>query len=84
MSDIDKEDLEILADKTHSIWAKWMRYFITKFPKEFCKKSKTVSIVVPLKVYNRWIRQIEQPYRRLTEKEKESDRLVAKEVFVDD
>lgn len=81
---IDKEDLEFLADKTHRVWSHWMQHFLSKFSKDFCGKAKTVTVTIPMSVYNRWIRQMHTPYQKLSDKEKQSDRTVAHEVFLDD
>lgn len=61
--------LDTLADIEHARWAKWQRYMHSK-----ATKQADGSLLIPAELVERWERQIETPYKSLTEDEKESDR----------
>lgn len=60
-----KTDKEIAAKIAHDVWAHWMRYFFTLKP-------------TPEDI-ERWKRQAETPFEKLSEKEQKSDYEVADE-----
>ena len=60
------KNLEKLADLEHKQWAHWTKYMLENMTKE--------NIV-------RWKKQINTPYFKLSEKEKESDRVWARKVI---
>jgi hypothetical protein len=60
---------EKLASLQHEIWAHWMRYLFS-----VCRMNPDGSCTIPSELVQRWKRQMETPYDRLTEREKESDR----------
>lgn len=61
--------IELGAEIAHDIWAHWMRYFLQN-KDSFTKED-----------FDRWYLQSKTPYSELTEKEKQSDRDVAKQYF---
>ena len=68
--------VERLAALCHSQWAGWMRYLFSK------AVLQDGSAVIPQEFVERWVRQMNTPYGRLSESEKESDRTEAKK-FID-
>ena len=58
--------IEKLAALEHEQWAHWTRYMLDNLTPENVQ---------------RWRRQIETPYKDLSEKEKESDRVWARKVM---
>jgi len=65
---IIKEFIEKGADLEHDRWAKWQAYLFSK--SEWTKDG----YLIPKKLCERWQRQIDTPYEKLSEEEKESDR----------
>lgn len=68
--------VEELAAVQHDIWAHWMHYLF----------SRTVpgcaeGAAIPHNLVTRWQRQVETPYARLSESERESDREQARKVL---
>ena len=63
---MDKELLEKLAALEHKQWAHWTTYMLNNLTDENI---------------NRWTRQIETPYEKLSDNEKEKDRVWAKKVL---
>ena len=56
------------ADLEHDRWARWQRYL-------FSKSERTKNgYLIPKELCERWQRQINTPYEKLSEQEKESDR----------
>jgi len=68
--------IEVLANIEHIQWARWQKYLHSK-----CVKDKDGNLVIPVEFVERWERQINTPYAKLTEDEKESDREEAKRVL---
>ena len=71
--------LEKKAAEVHEIWAHWMDHFF----KKFCDSmgSGCAVFTVPMPIYMRWLDQIKTAYNDLTEKEKESDRDIARRLL---
>lgn len=65
--------IEILADIEHDRWAKWQKYMHSKMNVQETAEHNTV-IFFPNELFKRWSRQINTPYSKLSEDEKESDR----------
>jgi len=65
---IIKEFIEKGADLEHERWAKWQAYLFSK--SEWTKNG----YLIPKELCKRWQRQIDTPYEKLSEQEKESDR----------
>lgn len=69
----EKDFVELGADLEHDRWARWQNHF-------FCKcnilrnDGKYVDLCLDVPTYERWLRQIDTPYSKLSESEKESDR----------
>ena len=61
--------VEELAAIEHERWAHWQRYVHGK-----AKKQADGSLVIPAELASKWESQIERPYAKLSETEKESDR----------
>jgi hypothetical protein len=61
--------MEKLADVEHERWSHWQRYLHSK-----CKRTADGSLVIPAELVQRWETQMNTPYSKLSEKEKESDR----------
>ncbi|MFA5993344.1 MAG: hypothetical protein WC823_00120 [Parcubacteria group bacterium] len=60
---------EKLADIEHQRWADWQKYLHS-----LCDVNPNGSLTIPSFFVNKWKKQIETPYQRLSEKEKDSDR----------
>ncbi|SRR5713101_9297476 len=61
--------IEQLADKEHASWARWMEYLFSK-----CNRNENGELVIPEPLIWRWQKQLDTPYARLSEREKQSDR----------
>ena len=70
------EFIEILAKIEHNRWAHWQLYLHGK-----CTKKRNGDLIIPSDLVSRWERQINTPYIKLIEDEKESDREEAKRVL---
>ena len=67
---ITKEELfEKLADIEHQRWADWQKYVHSK-----CIKNSDGTLIIPKWAVEQWERQINTPYSKLIEDEKEKDR----------
>jgi hypothetical protein len=64
------ELVEKLASAEHDRWAHWQRYVHS----QCAPIGDDGALVIPGNLVRRWEEQIETPYLRLTEVEKESDR----------
>ena len=64
-----KEFVEKGADLEHDRWARWQKYMFSKGIIMNCG-----DMVIPKAFVERWSRQINTPYKNLSEEEKESDR----------
>ena len=62
---------ELLAEYAHSIWSGWMKHLFSK-----SIKNKDGSVTIPSELVFKWTQQMKTPYIALTEKEKESDRVI--------
>lgn len=70
-----KWDREQLAELCHDQWSGWMEYLFSKCINEYGQFDKeTGNLVIPQWAVERWTRQMNTPYDRLSEGEKESDR----------
>jgi len=63
------ELVEQLAAVEHARWAHWQRYVHNQ-----CERLPDGRLIIPSDLVERWEEQIETPYERLSEKEKDSDR----------
>ena len=64
----EKEFVEKGVDLEHKRWANWQSYLFSK--SEWTKNG----YLIPKELCFRWQKQIDTPYSKLSEKEKESDR----------
>lgn len=60
---------EKLAKLAHEQWSGWMVYLFSK-----CKATATGEMVIPRWAVDRWKKQSQTPYSKLSAKEQESDR----------
>lgn len=67
---------EHLADLAHEQWSGWMRHL---FDQSVFNPDGTVTI--PAILVLRWERQMQTPYRKLSDKEQNSDRIEADKVL---
>jgi len=67
---------DLIANVIHEIWAHWMLYLFSK-----CKSNGDGSVTIPSELVIRWKRQINTPYKSLTEKEQESDKNQADKII---
>lgn len=58
---------EMLAAQEHDRWSRWMSYL-------FSKCNSDMGMMIPAELVLRWQRQIDTPYAKLSEEEKDSDR----------
>lgn len=68
---------ELLADYAHEAWSGWMRYLF--------EKTETLpdgSVILPKWAVERWTRQMNTPYAKLPDAEKESDRKEADKMML--
>ncbi len=66
---ITEEQMELLADKEHDSWSRWMKYLFTKGT-----ENADGTFTIDAQSVGRWTHQMETDYKDLSEKEKESDR----------
>lgn len=68
--------IEALAEYAHDAWSGWMVYL-------FSKSSKNVdgTVTIPKWAVKRWTRQMKTVYKKLSEKERESDRKEASRIY---
>lgn len=65
----ESELIELLADKEHASWARWMKYLFSQGA-----TNENDDFVIPAKLERRWARQAYTDYAHLSETEKQSDR----------
>lgn len=61
--------VETLAEKEHERWSHWQRYM-----HEQSVRQSDGSLLIPPELVDRWEKQINTHYGRLSEREKDSDR----------
>lgn len=69
-----KNLIESLSNQAHISWSGWQKYVFDK-----SKENEDGSYTIPKSLVDRWMRQIDTDYKDLSEKEKESDRIEARE-----
>ena len=67
---------ERLAELEHTRWSGWQSYLHS-----LCIKKEDGSLIIPANRVDRWERQISTPYSKLSEDEKESDRIEARKTL---
>ena len=67
---------EKLAATAHQIWARWCQFFL-----DSCNTDSNGRLIVPTNKQQLWKTQIETPYERLSEADKNKDRKVAGEIM---
>ena len=68
--------LDLLAKIQHDIWSHWMKYQFSQ-----CQKDKDGNLIIPADKVSLWQRQLETDFHFLSEKEKESDRIIVRKFF---
>jgi hypothetical protein len=68
---------EELADEIHEVWASWAGYMLM----DVGIQNEDGSITIPKSSVERWNRQMTTPYSELSEKEKNSDRQIARNLI---
>jgi len=63
-----------LANVEHSRWAEWQKYLMEDVLEIVEKEYDFITLKMPTKQWEAWERLVETPYKKLTEKEKNSDR----------
>lgn len=71
------EKREQMAALAHERWSRWMRYLFAHSAKE-----PSGEVVIPARLVERWMRQMDTSYSDLSEEEKESDRKEADLILV--
>lgn len=64
-----QELIELLSDKEHASWSRWMSYLFSK-----CQDNLDGSLTIPADLVEHWQGQIKTPYAELFDREKQSDR----------
>lgn len=72
--------IEWLAEKQHEIWSHWMKYMFTKGDEVGWAGEK--GWLMPVMKITLWKRQMDTPYSELLEHEKESDRKVVRDFYL--
>jgi hypothetical protein len=67
---------ERLAALEHRQWSHWMRYMFSR-----CIRKKHGDLHIPLEMVQRWERQMNTPYEKLDDMERQSDRSWADKVL---
>jgi hypothetical protein len=65
----ESELVELLAEKEHESWSRWMAYLFSR-----CTRNQDDSFTIFTDFSERWTQQIATPYSGLSEQEKQSDR----------
>lgn len=90
MNSVKNELREKLADLSHKIWSRWMKYLFSKCIDEIEEKGdgyechefkNTGCMIIPKWAVDRWKKQINTFYNELTEKEKDSNREQADKII---
>ena len=79
MTEVPQMDLEKVAAIQHDIWAHWMRHLFSR-----CGKRKPGDLIIPAVLVEHWERQMETPYAELSEREKQSDRDVVVNFYIEE
>jgi len=61
--------VELLSEIEHERWSRWQKYL-----HESCVPNNDGSLTIPFELVNKWEKQMNTPYKQLTDKEKNSDR----------
>lgn len=72
---------EDLARISHEIWSHWMKYLFSKCIKNIQYGVEDGSVTIPKEQVERWMRQMNTPYKELSDKEKQSDLDQAKKII---
>ena len=72
----DKELIELLADYEHDRWARWQKHVFNK-----SIKNDDGSVTIPKEYVDRWTRQINTDYSKLSIEEQLSDKKEAVKIL---
>lgn len=78
----EQELVELLADKEHVSWARYMQYFLGKLQKRYVEHTGNLAnirfaehdLIIPAAYIEVLQKQIDTPYEQLSEREKQYDR----------
>ena len=68
--------VDALADYAHEAWSGWMKYLFSK-----STLNEDGSVTIPKELVDRWTRQMNTNYYRLSEQEQESDKVEARKML---
>lgn|SRR3990167_5653650 len=74
IEETEKEFIEAGANIEHDRWARWQKYMFSKGDVVTGTRVCKEDFVLPKEFVDRWFRQIDIPYSKLSKEEKESDR----------
>ena len=69
-----KELYERLAEVEHERWADWQKYIMSDVFKIVNNEYDIITLSMPIKQWEEWERLVNTRYKKLTDKEKNSDR----------
>ena len=74
IEETEKEFIEAGANIEHDRWARWQKYMFSKGDVVTGTRVCKEDFVLPKEFVDRWFRQIDITYSKLSKEEKESDR----------
>ncbi|WP_263057042.1 hypothetical protein [Pantoea agglomerans] len=68
--------VEMLSEIEHERWSRWQKYLHKK-----CVPNDDGSLTIPVDLVDKWEKQMNTPYKELSDKEKDSDRELVLDKF---
>jgi len=68
--------VELLSEIEHERWSRWQKYL-----HENCLANNDGSLTIPVVLVDKWKKQMNTPYKELTDEEKDSDRELVLDKF---